>query len=287
MAIQMGDLPLPVVRTAGAAVASISAGNPAAACTSQELGISVTDGIGGAGHFSSVILVRDLHPGACRLEGYPDVRFLNAQGAVVTSATQTPRGFTGGLPAGSTIPAVDLHMGEVASAVMEGIDVPPDGATTCPTYPSYTISLPGATGPNPGIVSETIHHAVGGCSGISVHPFILGFNGTSPSGEVVGFTPTCKVPARKVSAFGPFVEIDAWSGSHLAGGVTVTASSRPTRFRIILDQGRYRLDSAHATSSRHVTVHAGRIVQLRTFGTCFQPTGLPPTFPSRTTVPAS
>jgi hypothetical protein len=272
-AILLGALPIGPLNAAGAVTSVEGAG---AMCASRQLNVRVTSGLGGAGHVSSVILVSNIGPGACRLTGYPDIRFLNARMNTVALTTATPRGFSGGLPVGAPVPKIDLRKGEVASAVMEGTDIPQGNATTCPTYSSYTITIPGVPG------TRRIRQAFGSCAGVSVHPFVLGFNGTFPSGEVVGMAPTCEASAQKDLPLGPFVQIEAWSDSHLAGMVTVAAGSTAKEpYGIILRPGSYRIESAHGSSSRHEFVHAGRIAQLHTFGRCFQPAGIPTTIPAR------
>jgi hypothetical protein len=205
--------------------------------------------------------------------GYPKVQLLNAGGIVSAVATEAPTGFTGGLPPGAPIPSINLGGGKVASAVIEGTDVPPIGnATTCPSYPSYMITLPGMHN------ATKINRPIGSCSGLSVHPFVIGFNGTSPSGEVAGLVPACKVAGGGHSTIGPFVQIEALSGSFVAGMVTVAASPHSREhFQIILKPGSYLMKSKDDPSARHVTVHAGEAVSLGLFGSCYHVTSVPST----------
>jgi hypothetical protein len=243
-------------------------------CSLGQLTVSVTAGLGGAGHFSSVILVRNHGASTCHLKGYPKLRFFNARGTEAAEAVQTPTGFTGGLPIGALIPSVELGKGEVASAVMEGTDIPTGGATTCPSFRDYTITLPG--------VAHLVHidHGIGSCSGVYVHPLVIGFNGTYPSGEVVGRAPACKRSANDHPAIGPFVEVQAVSGSSVAGMVIVAASSKARpRFQLILKPGRYTIRSTHDRSMVHVAVRAGQFTLLGTYGSCYQVTSVPTTVP--------
>jgi photosystem II stability/assembly factor-like uncharacterized protein len=241
-----------------------------AICLAHQLNVSLTRGPAGAGHSSSVILVRNLGPSACRLKGYPVIRLLNAVGIEVAMAIETPTGFSGGLPAGESIRSVDLHKGEVASAVMEGTDTPPGSAATCPSYRSYTITLPGVNHP------VRIRHAIQNCSGLYVHPLVIGFNGTFPSGEVVGLAPACRSSGG--AGPGPFVQIEALSGSHVVAEVTVFAGSEvKRRFEIVLKPGRYRIQSDHDPTSAHVIVHAGESVNLGSYGSCLEVSGIPTT----------
>jgi hypothetical protein len=130
------------------------------------------------------------------------------------------------------------------------------------------------------------------CSGFSVHPFVIGFNGTYPSGEVTGSVPACR-GVKGGGTIGPFVQIEALSGSSVQGMVTVAAGPRPgAHFRIILRPGRYLVQSENDPSSRHVTVHSGEAVHLGLYGSRSFATGLPrttvvPGQPPRSTTPTT
>jgi hypothetical protein len=233
-------------------------------CSSQQFRVSVTEGIGGAGHFSWVILATNRGPTLCVLMGYPDVELLSAHGIRAGAVGQTPMGFSGGLPPGVPIPSITLQRGEVASAVMEGTDIPPGTATGCPSYSSYAVTLPGHG------ATVKIDQSIGSCSGLTVHPFVIGFNGTVPTGEVVGLAPACQRPAgARPKSIGPLVQIDAWSGSELAASVGIAPSrTRTTPYRLILQPGRYRIHSEQNRSSVYVLIHAGQVVRLGLYGTC-------------------
>jgi hypothetical protein len=260
------------VLVGGSATGSAAVRRSGTTCSLRQLTVSVTDGLGGAGHSSSVILVRNNGPSTCHLKGYPEVRLFNAQGTGAAEAIETPTGFTGGLPTGAPIPSVELRKGEVASAVMEGTDIPTSGATTCPSFHDYTITLPG--------IADVVHidHETGSCSGLYVHPLVIGFNGAFPSGEVVGRVAACKRSANIHPAIGSFVQVQALSGSSVAGMVVVAASSNaPQRFQLILKPGRYTIRSAHDRSIVHVAVRAGQSTPVGTYGNCYQVTSVPTT----------
>jgi hypothetical protein len=251
--------------------AGATASASSAVCSPHRLDISLTNGVNGAGHFSLVILVRNGGSTGCRLSGYPEVGLLNAEHSPAAQASETPTGFTGGLPAGAPIPVIHLGPGEVAAAVLEGTDVPTGGAATCPSYPSLRISLPG--------LSRTVTFARGfeDCSEIAVHPFVIGFNGSFPSGEVTGLAPACKAAADD-STLGPFVQIRAMSGASVAGMNEVAASAEAKEpFQMILKPGRYRIVSEHDPSSVRVNVQAGRVLTLGTYGSCYRVTTTPTT----------
>jgi hypothetical protein len=175
---------------------------------------------------------------------------------------------------GASSRSIVLRKGEVASALMEGTDIPIGNATTCPSYPSFTIVLPGRRN------GTTFHQAIGSCSGLTVHPFVVGFNGSYPTGEVVGRTRLCTLQTNGHSPIGPSVQIDAWSGSHLAAAETLFANATTApRYQLVLKPGEYRIDAVHDRSSRRVDVHAGLIVDLGTYGTCAPSGPFPTTTP--------
>jgi hypothetical protein len=231
-----------------------------------------------------VIVAGNTGPSPCRLRGYPEVRLFNGEGTEVAEAEATPRGFSGGIPVGMTPPGIVLQRGEVASAVMEGTDIPPGNAKSCPSYSSYTITLPLQRR------SVTFDRKIESC-GLAVHPFVVGFNGSFPTGEVVGRAPACTTPANGHAGVGPAVQIDAWSGRDLEGSVTVIANATArTRYELVLRPGAYRIHSAHDRSSVRTVVHAGRTVSLGSYGQCTQIGPVPTTTPGRsspTTIPPS
>ena len=249
-----------------------SAGGGETICAGDQLHIGVADGIAGAGHSSLVILVHNHGSHTCRLLGYPKVQLLDAGGTVSAVARETPSGFAGGTPLSTPMPGVDLGAGKEASAVLEGTDVPLGTTTTCTSYPSYTIMLRGMHD------AIRIKQPIVSCSGFSVHPFVIGFNGTYPSGEVMGLVPACKVTKGGHVTIGPFVQIEALSGSLVKGMVSVAASPHSKEhFQIILRPGRYLMKSENDPSSRHVTVHAGEAVNLGLYGSCYYVTSVPRT----------
>jgi hypothetical protein len=256
----------------GAGSSVYSAAGVDAICASNHIHVSVADGISGAGHSSLVILVHNNGSHTCRLLGYPEVQLLDAGGTVAAVASETASGFDGGTPLSTPRPGIELGAGKVASAVLEGTDVPIGKTTACTSYPSYTIALRGMPD------AIRIKQPIMSCSGFSVHPFVIGFNGTYPSGEVMGLVPACKVAKGGHGTIGPFVQIEALSGSLVKGMVSVAASPHSRgRFEIILRPGRYLMKSENDPSSRHVTVHSGEAVNLGLYGSCYYVTGVPRT----------
>jgi Protein of unknown function (DUF4232) len=206
------------------------------------------------GHFSMIIEVTNAGTRACALSGAPTVGLLNGAGAQVATAPSGQGGQT-------NPPRLTLGMGEVASAELEGTAVPLGDATTCPSYPAYTVRLPGSA------VSKRFKGPLADCSTLYATPFVLGFNGLAPSGEVVGRAPQCEAKAGSDGP-GPTVQVNAWSGDELSGSTTVFASDTSSQpFRLTLPPGHYRIRSPRSPS-REVVLRAGEIVTLGRYGEC-------------------
>ncbi len=242
-----------------------SPANPgtSAGCTARQLSPKVVDGQAGAGNVSWLLQVRNVGPTQCDLSGYPEI--IRSNGATSSPAVE----------AQAPIPIIGLHKGETSSSLVGGTDMPIGVNPTCPTG-TNTIRLPGQ-----GNVALT-DHKIQSCGWLVVHPFVVGFNGLSATGELLGTAPTCARNKDAASPIGPIVQIDAWSGTTLSGSVGVFASpTAKSPFQMVLMPGRYRIHSEGAASSVRVTVRAGYSTQLGRFGTCTQPPGIPSTIPGR------
>lgn len=248
----------------------------AVACSGHELTVRITPGLEGMGQWSSLITVDNAGPGPCIVSGYPGVVAGVVGSANTADAVTSPRGSSGGLPAGASIPRIVLRKGEVATAIMEGTDIPIGNATTCPSYSSLTVTLAGARG------AVTVDQKIESCSGLAVHPFVVGFNGSFPTGEIVGRASACTAAGHGHASIGPVVQIDAWSGSDLAGSVIVLPGrATAARYRLVLRPGAYRIHSAHDRSSVRAIVAAGRTEDLGVYGHCSPVLSVPTTFPGR------
>jgi hypothetical protein len=224
-------------------------------CSTKGLRVRVTAVLSGMGNSSSVLLVRNIGPTACHLMGYPTVQMHNSMGQEA-AALQTPRGNAGGLPAGAPTPSLALHDDDVASAVIEGADFPIGATTVCPSYTSLTVTLPGQP------TSITVDHQIDVCSAAEVHPFVLGFNGAFPTGEVSGTAPKCK-------SIGYVVQISAFSGADLVAGVGIFPGRSAARtYQLVVKPGRYRIRSDHDPSSRDVEVRAGQVAHIGRYDAC-------------------
>ena len=143
-------------------------------CTFAHLAISVGQVGAGLGHEGAAILFKNTGTSKCSMSGYPGVGALNATGRQVAQAQRTPSGYLGGMRTGSTTPPVVLlGPGSVASALVEGTDVPEGVASSCPTYPALLVTPPTST------QSTRLAVSLPGCSALEVHPVVSGTTGTT------------------------------------------------------------------------------------------------------------
>jgi hypothetical protein len=246
----------------GASTAGASTANQSCGTTRNSL--TMRPGVPGMGHFSLVILVKNESFASCDLGGYPLVNLLDTRGNTSGAAVDSPNGPLGGTSdAAPTAARVTLRPRQVASSLLGGTYRPVDGATNCPSY-AYTVRLSG------GSESRRFNGPLSDCSHEFVGPFVPGFNGTTPSGEVVGTAPACESSADSQSDPGAVMEVDARSAAGLAGSVSVFGSTPSIRrYQLILKPGRYRMTSTHQPS-RNIIVKVGRVVDLGLFGGCLQ-----------------
>ena len=250
-------------------VAPAALGRPASAssvvvhrCARDATRLTVTSGIPSMGRFGEVISAANESSAPCSLGGYPSVSAprVGAPGAVV--AVDSSSDATGVPAAEAPRPVqLDLRPGQVASAVLGGPDRTPDGGPGCRTFHGYDVGLPGSS------EATAVHAELADCDGLFVGPFVLGFDGTAPSGEVAGTAPACPEAASPAPGSAPAVQIEAWRGSTLAGSTTVFGSRSPAPYHLVLSPGRYRISSAHQPS-RRITVQAGRRDDLGRYGGC-------------------
>jgi hypothetical protein len=124
------------------------------------------------GHIGIVLLFRNASAQACSLQGYPGMAGLDASGHQAVQAVRTLNGYFRALPPGEGPPVVTLAPGHVASAFIEGTDVPVNGATSCPSYPKVLVTPPNTT------VSVLIAKSMPGCTPIQIHPVVPGTDGS-------------------------------------------------------------------------------------------------------------
>ena len=142
-------------------------------CAFSELSVSAGQFGAAMGHEGFAIEFRNAGAVACTLYGYPGVAALNSSGQQAAQAQRTPSGYLGGLPSGDTTPPlVTLSPGQVASALVEGTDVPTGTPPSpCPQYQALLVTPPTAT------QSVRLTQGVPGCSAIAVHPVVPGTSG--------------------------------------------------------------------------------------------------------------
>jgi hypothetical protein len=165
--------PLPTTATTGA-VARYSP------CRIGQLRIAPGRSGAAAGNIGQTIVFTNVSEEICSITGYPGVAALDAQGNQIVQAQRRLNGMLGGLPnSKSTIPIVTLAPGEVASAEVEGGDVPVGSETTCPTYPSFLVTPPAETHSAIVSVGATGSNAPGfqGCEATTVNPVVPGTTG--------------------------------------------------------------------------------------------------------------
>jgi hypothetical protein len=128
----------------------------------------------GLGHWAVRLLIVDPGDRTCAFRGYPIVRaFTNPTKRWVTAA-RTSSGYMGGLQSGQPEHTVTINGDMVASVVLEGTDVPVNGATSCPTYVRITVALPHWR------PSANLSLDNSACSRLEVHPIVYGPTGDQP-----------------------------------------------------------------------------------------------------------
>jgi len=250
--------PALVLQATGQIAAAAGAAASVSPCGPNQVFIGLAPGLPGMHRVTVLIEVRDTSRHPCALVGLPAVSALESNGRIGETAGGSP------LESASTRTSrssLTLDPGETASAQVVAIS-PVAPTTSCPSYPELSVSL-WSSGP-----SRVFKQPLPGCSpGFSVTSFVPGFNGTSPTGELVGTAPVCKPPTRSAMTSAAAVEVDVWSGRTLAGSTTVFATNAPKSYQIVLAPGRYLVTSSH-TRSRRVTVKLGRTENVGTFGGC-------------------
>jgi len=145
-------------------------------CVATGLGVSLGGGGAGLGHVSINLLFKNTASTTCTLTGYPVVALLDSSGNQVVQAVASPSGYMGGLPTGETTPpTVTLTPGATASAKVEGTDNPVNGATSCPSYSAILVTPPN----NNQAIRLPLAAPFPDCSGIQVHPVVLGTTGST------------------------------------------------------------------------------------------------------------
>nr|WP_262490889.1 DUF4232 domain-containing protein [Mycobacterium simiae] len=145
-------------------------------CAAEQLAVSATSPQAAMGHRAVTLifaLVDDAMP--CTLSGYPMVD--TAAGGPLLHATDTLRGYMGGLPSGVNAPLdVPLTSSDQAHAIVEGMAVDGSG-NPCATYTELRITPPGTA------QVFTVPTGIEACQ-LQVHPITVAqaATGRVPSG---------------------------------------------------------------------------------------------------------
>jgi hypothetical protein len=169
---------LALVGTSSIAAASSAApgsggatGTSVAHCTDGQVRVREGRSDGGAGHIGIRIHFKNHSSVTCSVRGYPGAAGLNKHGRQVEQAKRTRRGMVGGLKPHHKIPTVSLAPGEVATAVVEGSDVPVNNHR-CRTLHGMLVTPPND------FTAVHVKHAPPDCDGIQIHPVIKGKTGS-------------------------------------------------------------------------------------------------------------
>ena len=167
----IGDAP-----TSGASGGSVGdnsaggAGKGPARCDIGDLKISTATSDAAAGHWGLILLFANTSSSTCHLQGYPGVAGLDGSGKQVTQARRTRSGYMGGDSSASPL-RISILPGSTASALVEGTNVPEGNTTKCPSYQGLLVTPPDETH------SVHLSASANGCSGLEIHPVVLGSTG--------------------------------------------------------------------------------------------------------------
>ena len=250
------------------AASAAGAASSVSPCGPNQVALGLGPGLPGMHRVTVLVEVRNTSRYRCDLVGPPSVCALDSNGRIGETAGGSP---PASAPPSTSRSSLGLDPGETASAQVVAIS-PVVPTTSCPAYPELSVSL-WSSGP-----SRVFKQPLPGCAtGFAVTAFVPGFNGTSPTGQLVGTAPVCQPPTRTAPTTAAAVEVDVWSGRTLEGSTTVFATNAPKSYQIVVAPGRYRVTSSH-TRSRQVTVRLGRTENVGRFGRCS-------TLTTQTTVP--
>ena len=261
------SVPLLGLQPSGQIAAAAAAAATVSPCGPHQVALGLGPGLPGMHRVTLLVEVRNSSRHPCDLVGPPSVSALDPGGRIGETAGGSPPESAPGRTGRSSL---GLGPGETASAQVVAIS-PVSPTSSCPAYPELSVSL-GSSGP-----SRVFMEPLPGCStGFAVTAFVPGFNGTSPTGRLIGAAPVCPPPTRAATTTTAAVEVDVWSGRTLAGSTTVFAPYAPRRYQIVVAPGRYRVTSSRR--ARPITVQLGRTQDVGRFGVCS-------TFTTQTTVP--
>jgi Protein of unknown function (DUF4232) len=139
-------------------------------CAVGQVSVSVGSSTAGLGHLGEPLLFENVGSVACALSGYPGAAVVGAAGRQV-QFRRTPNGYLGGLSLQATSdPVVLLRPHQTASALLEGEDSTPAGAS-CPRYAALLVTPPNST------LTSRVARALSICDP-QIHPVVPGTSGT-------------------------------------------------------------------------------------------------------------
>jgi Domain of unknown function (DUF4232) len=148
-------------------------------CVGSAIAVSASPLEAALGNVAVTLLFRNVSTTTCSLYGYPGVAGLDAGSRQVTQARRTQSGYFAILP--TLDRPVTLPPGAAASALVDGGDNPLTGST-CPIYPAFLVTPPGAyTSTEVPIRSPgRTFKGFPGCTGLLVQPVVAGTKGGQP-----------------------------------------------------------------------------------------------------------
>lgn len=168
--------PTPVPAASPPAGTAVSGWEPSLpACTSAQLTVTASWVPGAGGHRGDTLHFTNRSGGACGLTGYPGVAVLGAGGEQLIQATRTLGGYLGGMRSEGPIPVVQLAPGQGAAAMIEWIENPQEGQTTCPSYTSILVTPPNTYQSTELKLATRMYF----CARLEIHPVLPGDNGWS------------------------------------------------------------------------------------------------------------
>jgi hypothetical protein len=139
-------------------------------CPLSQLAVSDQKGSSGSTHRSVILIFRNTSSITCHLTGYPGVAALNSSDAQIAQAKRTLHGYLGGATSAGTI---TLAAGASASATVEALAIDATTGNGCAAYAGILVTPPNETH------SIKLAWPGDGCSGLEIHPVVLGTTGSS------------------------------------------------------------------------------------------------------------
>jgi hypothetical protein len=146
----------------------IPTGDPGTPCWGEQVAVNASSTDSAAGHRRVVLSFSLVGGESCTLTGYPAVD--SGTGGPTIHADSTPRGYMGGLPAGTDDPPnVIISVSTQAQAIVESTATD-SGGSSCPSYTNLRVSPPAIN------LVFTVPATIEACQ-LQVHPVTAGTPG--------------------------------------------------------------------------------------------------------------